>query len=72
MTLDAMTGYQWIEDNEQFGADDYQDFQVGLAVTYEGVEIGARYTGTSLSHKECFGGTNICEGRVVFSLGMRL
>ena len=72
VTLDAMTGYQWIEDNERFGADDYQDFQVGLTVAYEGVEIGARYTGTSLSHKECFGGTNICEGRVVFSLGMRL
>jgi uncharacterized protein (TIGR02001 family) len=71
VTLDAMTGHQWIEDNERFGADDYQDFQVGLKVAYEGVEIGAKYTDTSLSHTECFGGTNICEGRAVFSLGMR-
>jgi hypothetical protein len=71
VTLDAMTGHQLIEDNERFGADDYQDFQVGLKVAYEGVEIGARYTDTSLSRTECFGGTNICEGRAVFSLGMR-
>ena len=71
LTVDAMTGYQWIEDNERYGADDYQDFQVGLTVAYQDVEVGVRYTDTSLSHRECFGGTNVCEGRVVFSLGMR-
>jgi len=71
VTLDAMTGHQWIEDNDRYGADDYQDFQVGLTVAYEGVEVGVRYTDTSLSHTECFGGTNVCKGRAVFSLGMR-
>lgn len=68
VTLSAATGHQWIEDNAWAGIEDYQDWSAGVSVSYEAITVGLTYTDTSLSKSECFGGTNICDPRVVLHL----
>jgi uncharacterized protein (TIGR02001 family) len=69
LTLAAATGHQWIADNTWAGVEDYQDWSVGLTVTYAGVSVGLDYTDTNLSKSECFGGTNLCDPRLVLRVG---
>jgi uncharacterized protein (TIGR02001 family) len=69
LTLDASTGHQWIEDNTKFGADDYQDWRLGVTVSIKGVDLTAAYIDTNLEKHECFGGTNLCEARALLSIG---
>lgn len=68
VTLSAATGYQWLERNAWAGIEDYQDWSAGVSVSYEAIRVGLTYTDTSLSKSECFGGTNICDPRVVLHL----
>ncbi len=69
LTLEATTGHQWIEDNDAYGAKDYQDWRIAASVTVDKITLGIAYTDTSLSKGECFSGTNQCGPRVTFSLG---
>lgn len=69
LAVEATTGHQWIADNGAYGADDYQDWRLGLSLTIDKVTLGIAYTDTTLGKGQCFGGTNMCEPRVVFSIG---
>lgn len=71
ITLDARLGRQWFESNSQTGLDDYFDWSVGATVGVGPVDLGVRYTDTDLGRSDCFGGTNACNARVVFSLTAR-
>lgn len=69
VTVAANAGHQWIARNSRAGIDDYFDWNVGFTVTVKGIDLGVIYTDTNLGKSDCFGGTNLCEPRVVFSLG---
>jgi uncharacterized protein (TIGR02001 family) len=71
-TLAAATGHQWIEDNAWAGVEDYQDWSVGLTVSYDAISVGLDYTDTNLSKSECFGGTTLCDPRLVLRVGAAL
>jgi len=59
-------------DGDAFGSADYVDYSVGLSKSLAGVDLGLTYTDTDLSKSECFGGLNVCDGRVVFSVSKSL
>jgi uncharacterized protein (TIGR02001 family) len=69
IALFGALGHQWVDDNSRFGAEDYLDWTLGITVTIKGVDLTAAYTDTDLSKSDCFGGTNLCEPRAVFSIG---
>ncbi len=60
-------GYQWIDDNEKYGAPDYADWSAGLNYTYNKVTLGLKYTDTSVSDERC---NNLCDARVMGSLSV--
>jgi uncharacterized protein (TIGR02001 family) len=68
LTLEGYTGHQWIEHNDRFGADDYQDWKLGLSVGIKMLTLSAYYTDTNLSKGDC-GGTGNCGPRAVLALG---
>jgi uncharacterized protein (TIGR02001 family) len=69
LSVFGLTGHQWIEHNSKFGADDYQDWKLGVTVGIKNITLTAAYTDTNLDKHECFGGTNLCEARALLSLG---
>ncbi len=68
-SLNSTVGYQWIDDDAAFGAPSYLVYSVGGAVTVKGVNFGVSWTDTNLSKSDCFNGTNLCDGRVMFNVG---
>ena len=68
LTLEGYTGHQWVDDNARFGADDYQDWKLGLSVGIKMLTLSAYYTDTNLSKSDC-GGTGNCGPRAVLALG---
>jgi uncharacterized protein (TIGR02001 family) len=68
IVLSASTGHQWIADNDRAGVPDYQDWRMGIGVTFDKLTFKIEYTDSNLSENECFGGTNLCESRAVFSV----
>lgn len=67
--FDAEFGRQYIKDNATFGTPDYSWWSVGFTATVEGFDIGAHWIDTSLNKAECFGGSDLCDGRAVVSVG---
>jgi uncharacterized protein (TIGR02001 family) len=66
LTADAGIGYQWIEDNESFGTDDYATWSLGLGYDLSGFNLGLKYIDTDLKEpSECADG---CGARVVFTV----
>ena len=65
LTLEGYTGHQWVEDNGRFGADDYQDWKLGLSVGIKMLTLSAYYTDTNLGKSDC-GGTGNCGPRAVW------
>lgn len=64
--FDGNVGYSFISDNAQFGTKDYLDYGVGASLTLDGVvTLSVGYYGTDLNNGECFGGSTICDGRVI-------
>ncbi|MDX1484169.1 MAG: TorF family putative porin [Alphaproteobacteria bacterium] len=47
-TLNLHGGYQWIDDNTQFGADDYFDYLVGVSFSLIGLDFQVAWVGTDL------------------------
>ena len=47
-TINLHGGYQWIDDNASFGADDYFDYLIGVSVTLVGLDFQIAYVGTDL------------------------
>lgn len=68
LTLEGYTGHQWVDDNARFGADDYQDWKLGLSVGIKMLTLSAYYTDTNLGNSDC-GGTGNCGPRAVLALG---
>jgi uncharacterized protein (TIGR02001 family) len=62
-------GYQFVEENDTFGAPDYRDWAVSLTKSLLGFQASVTYADTDLSADECFGGADTCDSRVVFSIG---
>lgn len=65
-------GYQWIDDNANFGTPDYLFYDVGLTGKIGKFGLDIRYVDSDLSNGECFSGTNLCEGEVVGTLTLYL
>jgi uncharacterized protein (TIGR02001 family) len=63
-------GHQDIKDNSVFGTPDYDEWKVGVSKAYKNVTFDLSYTDTDLSNAKCFGGSDLCEGRAVFSVGV--
>jgi uncharacterized protein (TIGR02001 family) len=68
----AKLGYQWIDDNTNFGTPDYLFYDVGLTAKISKLALDIRYVDSDLSDAECFGGTNLCEPKVVATLTLYL
>ena len=67
LKLSANTGYQWIEDNTLAGIPDYWNYDLGATLTLDVFSVDLRYYGTDLSQAECYGGTDLCDERLVGS-----
>jgi uncharacterized protein (TIGR02001 family) len=72
LSASAKLGYQWIEANANFGTPDYLFYDIGLTAKISNVAIDVRYVDSDLSDAECFGGTNLCEGKVVATVTLFL
>ena len=65
-------GSQDIDDNVAFGAPDYSEYSIGVSKSVSGFDLGLTWYDTDLSSTECFGGTDLCDSRVVFALSKSL
>lgn len=72
LSASAKLGYQWIEDNGTFGTPDYLFYDIGLTAKISKVALDIRYVDSDLSEAECFGGTNLCEAKVVATVTLYL
>jgi uncharacterized protein (TIGR02001 family) len=72
ISASGKVGYQWIDDNANFGTPDYLFYDIGLTAKISKVALDVRYVDSDLSEAECFGGTNLCEGSVVATLTLYL
>lgn len=69
LSVDGSVGYQWIESNSKAGVEDYLNWSIGTTVSVKSLDFTIAYTDTDLSRGDCFGNTNLCEGRFIFSIG---
>lgn len=67
-SLDGAAYYQWIDEEADFGAPSYVDWQIGLGLQAAGFDLDVRYIDTNLSKGECFGGSTVCSPRVTGSI----
>jgi uncharacterized protein (TIGR02001 family) len=67
-SIRASVGHQSISENSTFGAPDYFDWSLGVGYSIAGINLLLQYVDTNLSSSECFGGLDLCEARVVFSM----
>jgi uncharacterized protein (TIGR02001 family) len=61
-------GHQSIKDEAAWGTPDWMEYNVSLSKSFMGVDLAVTYSDTDLSEAECFGGGNICDSTVVFSI----
>ena len=65
--LSGHVGHQSIDANAVFGTPDYLDWKLGVTAKALGFGFELAYLDTDISDAKCFGGTNLCDARVVFS-----
>ncbi|MBK9586612.1 MAG: TorF family putative porin [Alphaproteobacteria bacterium] len=66
LSLTAHVGHQEIDEEEDFGVDDYNDWSVGLGYSLYGFDASLQYVDTDLDEtEECADG---CEDRVIFGV----
>lgn len=70
--LSFHVGHQSLDDADKFwattgGADSYIDYKVAANYSIAGFGMSLAYIDTDMSKSEC-GGTELCEGRVVFTV----
>lgn len=68
LTLSGSVGHQTIEDNDVFGTPDYTNWSLGIGVGLAGFDISGQYVDTDLDDGDCFGGSELCGGRAIFSI----
>ncbi len=82
-SLDMHLGWNKFEDDKSFASfigpapgkspgDHYIDYSIGVSTSALGVDLAVSYVGTDLSKGECFGGSDLCEGRLVASVSKSL
>ena len=59
-------GHQWIDNNTNWGTDDYLDWSVSLSAAFEGFDFSIGYTDTDLSDAQCSNGDSC--GLFLFSI----
>ncbi|HEX6592801.1 MAG TPA: TorF family putative porin [Moraxellaceae bacterium] len=70
----AHVGYNMLDDefyndtSSLLTKDKYLDYKVAVNKAVAGVTLELAYVGTDLDEDECFGGTNDCEGKGVFTV----
>ncbi len=69
LQVSVHAGHQWIQDNAAWGTPDYTDYGVSVSKDLVGLTWKVAYYDTNLSKSECFGGSNLCEGTAVVSVG---
>jgi len=72
IALNLHWGNQNISKNVTFGTPDYNDYKVGVSTDIEGFGLALDFIDTDLSKGQCFGGSNLCEDRVVFTVSKSL
>ena len=72
LTLNMHGGRQWIQDNAGFGTPDYWEWSTGVTYTVLGFDVGAHYHDTDIDGSDCFGGTSLCDTRVIVTVGRAL
>jgi uncharacterized protein (TIGR02001 family) len=72
VALEATFGRQAIDDNATWGTPNYNAWSLGAGTDVLGATIGATVAGTSLRSAECFGGSDLCGTRVIFSIARGL
>tara|TARA_R100000322_G_scaffold151599_5_gene109021 strand:- start:4055 stop:4777 length:723 start_codon:yes stop_codon:yes gene_type:complete len=68
LTISGSAGYNAIDEEDTFGTDDYTDWSIYVSKTLAGLDATVGYTDTDLDSGECFGGSGLCDPRVVFSV----
>ena len=63
---------QAIDDNDQFGTPDYNDYSISLSRSMADLDFSLTWYDTDLSTDDCFGGGDVCESRVVLAIGKSL
>ncbi|WP_158249290.1 TorF family putative porin [Amnimonas aquatica] len=63
--LTAYVGYQTIEDNATYGAEDYIDYKLALSKEVSGLTFEVAYIGTDLSDKDFGGDATDKDGKVI-------
>lgn len=66
--LDGGFHHQTIELNTAFGTPDYSTWDVGITYALLGFDLDLRYVDTDLSTTECFGGSELCDAQVTFTV----
>lgn len=68
VTLSGMVGHQTVDENATWGTPDWTYYSVGLTKTLGPFDFNVSYVDTDMSTTDCFGGSNICDGRGVFTI----
>lgn len=66
--LTGWVGHQSVGDNSSFGVPDYYDWSVGAGYSIAGVNLLLQYVDSNLSNSDCFGGSDLCDARAVFTI----
>ena len=61
-------GSQSIKDEAAWGTPDWIEYNVSLSRSFMGLGFTVTFSDTNLSEAECFGGGNVCDSTVVFSV----
>jgi uncharacterized protein (TIGR02001 family) len=70
--LSFHVGSQSIDRNDRFGTPDYNDYGIALSKSVSDLDFSVTWYDTDIARDECFGGTDICEARVVFAISKSL
>lgn len=65
-------GDQSIKDNATFGTPDYAEYSIGFTKTLVEIDFSLIWYDSDLSGGECFGGSDLCDSRIVFGLSKSL
>ena len=79
-SIDLHLGFNLFEGEEEYAAfglgdgdgDSYIDYSVGVSTSAVGLDFSLAWIGTDLKDSECFGGSNLCDDTVVFSVSKSL
>lgn len=61
-------GSQSIDDNDTWGTPNYNVWTAGVSKSAGGFDFALDYSGTDLDTGDCFGGSDLCDDVVVFSV----